>query len=127
MAQRVSQRLRFEFIAAMQREYKAGLGQEHDESGGFHAPIAEACRDLMRLGATYGRLAEMECNDERFGTKEERRQGSIERSVQRILKGAMPGAHAVFSGDPRGNTIKVTVPSGRTDDWGDTGICVPTS
>ncbi len=31
----------------------------------------------------------------------------------------------VFSGDPRGAVLKIKVPSGRTDDWGQTGICVP--
>jgi hypothetical protein len=31
----------------------------------------------------------------------------------------------VFSGDPRGAVLKIKVPSGRTDDWGQEGICVP--
>ena len=31
----------------------------------------------------------------------------------------------VFSGDPRGAVVKLVVPSGRTDDWGETGLCVP--
>ena len=30
-----------------------------------------------------------------------------------------------FSGDPRGAVVKLVVPSGRTDDWGETGLCVP--
>ena len=30
-----------------------------------------------------------------------------------------------FSGDPRGAVVKLKVPSGRTDDWGQTGLCVP--
>ena len=36
------------------------------------------------------------------------------------------GATAAFSGDPRGACVKVVVPSGKTNDWGRTGICVPT-
>jgi len=32
----------------------------------------------------------------------------------------------VFSGGPRGACVKIRVPSGATDDWGQTGICVPT-
>ena len=32
----------------------------------------------------------------------------------------------VFQGDPRGACVKLTVPSGKTDDWGRTGVCVPT-
>lgn len=35
------------------------------------------------------------------------------------------GMEAIFQGDPRGAAIKLKVPSGRTDDWGQTGICVP--
>ena len=31
----------------------------------------------------------------------------------------------VFQGDPRGAVVKLVVPSGRTDDWGQTGLCVP--
>ena len=31
----------------------------------------------------------------------------------------------VFQGDPRGAVVKLKVPSGRTNDWGGTGICVP--
>lgn len=31
----------------------------------------------------------------------------------------------VFSGDPRGACVKIRVPSGKTDDWGQTGMCVP--
>lgn len=30
-----------------------------------------------------------------------------------------------FSGDPRGAVLKLKVPSGKTNDWGRTGICVP--
>jgi len=35
------------------------------------------------------------------------------------------GLTPVFSGDPRGAVVKLTVPSGRTNDWGQMGICVP--
>jgi len=31
----------------------------------------------------------------------------------------------VFQGDPRGAVVKLRVPSGKTDDWGQTGLCVP--
>lgn len=36
------------------------------------------------------------------------------------------GLSAVFSGDPRGAVVKLAVPSGKTNDWGQVGICVPT-
>ena len=31
-----------------------------------------------------------------------------------------------FLGDPRGAVVKLGVPSQRTNDWGQVGICVPT-
>ena len=30
-----------------------------------------------------------------------------------------------FQGDPRGAVVKLKVPSGKTDDWGQEGLCVP--
>lgn len=47
----------------------------------------------------------------------------IERRVRRRLSG-MP-FEPVFNGDPRGAVLKIKVPSGRTNDWGQEGICVP--
>jgi hypothetical protein len=35
------------------------------------------------------------------------------------------GFEAVFQGDPRGACVLLHVPSGRTDDWGRSGMCVP--
>ena len=35
------------------------------------------------------------------------------------------GVQPVFQGDPRGAVLKLQVPSGKTDDWGQVGICVP--
>ena len=44
----------------------------------------------------------------------------------RVVKLLAPyGIKPVFSGDPRGAVVKLRVPSGRTNDWGQTGICVP--
>lgn len=37
------------------------------------------------------------------------------------------GVSPIFNGDPRGATVKLSVPSGKTDDWGQVGICVPTA
>lgn len=31
----------------------------------------------------------------------------------------------IFGGDPRGCVLKLKVPSGKTNDWGHEGICVP--
>ena len=43
-----------------------------------------------------------------------------------ILRLLPAGFKAIHSGDPRGAVVKIKVPSGRTNDWGAQGICVPT-
>ncbi len=48
-------------------------------------------------------------------------------NVEQILGGVGSGFEAIFSGDPRGCVLKIKVPSGRTNDWGREGICVPSS
>ncbi len=47
-----------------------------------------------------------------------------ERRIARVL--APFNVSPVCQGDPRGACVKLRVPSGRTDDWGQTGVCVPT-
>lgn len=46
----------------------------------------------------------------------------VQRRVQQLCKDA--GLAPVFGGDPRGAVLLVTVPSGRTNDWGRRGIVV---
>jgi hypothetical protein len=98
---------------------------------------------LLHYGATYGRIQEFDCNapDARYGQDEynkrmqeawnreqERLHKKEEKIVERVEKlCAKIGCKAIFQGDPRGNTIKVQMPDGFTNDWGKEGICVPTS
>ena len=105
-------------------------------------------RRLMYYGATYGRVQEMACNapdfeydqnrpdaQERNKRREywwnkhiednERKEKRIEEKL--IALCAKFSCKPVFGGDPRGNTIKIQVPDGYTNDWGREGICVPTS
>lgn len=49
------------------------------------------------------------------------------RAESRVTRRCEPcGIVPIFNGDPRGAVVKLKVPSGRTDDWGQEGICVPT-
>lgn len=48
-----------------------------------------------------------------------------EADVVRVLQAAGGKLEPVFRGDPRGAVLKLKVPSGRTNDWGRTGVCVP--
>lgn len=113
----------------------------------------DVCRKVLRHAATHHRCAYMECSSEWAdrdrvpcpGIKREggcicdyayAKEGKHE-DVPRVAVQAQRAEHAivkalaphkvtpVFSGDPRGATVKLKVPSGRTDDWGQVGICVP--
>jgi hypothetical protein len=106
-------------------------------------PARDAARLLMRHGRTYARIQEAICNgvgtwhgesNESFGKRQarheawtEKREQQLERRIREICAALGPGFEPVFNGDPRGATVKIRVPSGRTNDWGGIGICVPTS
>mgnify|MGYP001567908682 CR=1 FL=1 len=126
---------REEFVAIMAQE---GL------------PVVVA-REMMRAAASLHRIAELECSSEaadrdrvpcpttvsnkyecccdyRDGQHEDvprvsAKSKRIEYKMRETLKryGMVP----VFAGNPRGAVFKVKVPSGRTNDWGREGVCVP--
>jgi hypothetical protein len=98
----------------------------------------------MRYGATYGRIQEFGCNSpdypngasneliariekrwEREAERLAKKETRIEAKVTELCK--QINAVPVFQGDPRGNTIKIRVSDGYTNDWGREGICIPTS
>jgi hypothetical protein len=100
---------KMEFAFAMARHSTATLNQ---------------IQRLLRFGATHGRLAETECNRQ-LTDAEIRKQENIQMDIIAIC--AELEIEARFSGDPRGNTVKIAVADGYTNDWGREGICVPTS
>ena len=130
--QKATQKARWEFIHLIMKHTTVPEGEAQ-----------RAALRLLRYGATYGRIAEFECSapDARYGQDEynkrmqeryEREQARLEKKETRITELVNElckaiGCKAVFSGDPRGNTIKIAVPDGYTNDWGKEGICVPTS
>lgn len=115
---------------------------------------ADVARRLLRYAATLQRIAELRCSSEaadrdrvrcpaeadlkyecccdfgyqtpgkhsdvpRVGAQSKR----IEYRVWQLCKAA--GLKPIFSGDPRGAVVKLVMPSGVTNDWGRTGLCVP--
>lgn len=117
--------------------------QRHDfenvliaESGDF-AKGRRAAELLCRHGKTYARIQEGNCNGpgdfasaaqiDRWQAAFEKREAQLEARIKAIVAELGPGFGVVLSGDPRGVTVKVVVPSGKTDDWGKEGICVPTA
>jgi len=99
------------------------------------------CDLLCRNGATLHRLSVMECNgtewhqwdtNESFNKRQarleeycERRTATTEALVRRRVAQLGKGFGVIFQGDPRGCVLKITVPSGHTNDFGREGICVP--
>ncbi len=117
---------------------------------GYNHDIAETCSLICRHATTYARLQEMSCNGhpaqeyypplpiERMNKLQNQWDAYIERRESQIIHRIIElveqlpfidGAsiEPIFDGDPRGATIKLVMPDNRTDDWGQTGICVPGS
>lgn len=129
---------RDEFVATLAREYPQLSSTQ----------IGSVAAQLMRLGRAYGRLQEAFCNGDYpadNGQRETRLcdqcglawatesfRGGVcpdcrtEAKIRTACAG-LPGSEPIFSGDPRGATVKLKLPSGRTDDWGQVGVCVPNS
>lgn len=84
---------------------------------------AAVSRTVLRHTNTLQRLSVEACN--RTLTHQEHvRDGRATTAIRLALEPY--GVTPIFSGDPRGACVKLQLPSGRTDDWGQTGLCVPT-
>ena len=83
---------------------------------------------ICRHGRTYARIQEMWCNEEMSErrTKEvEHKEALLERRITELATAC--NCKADFAGDPRGATVKIILPNGRTNDWAKEGWCVPTA
>lgn len=106
----------------------------------------DVTRLVLRHATTIQRLSVAECNGDWPCDNGERKvlpcpvceSGYVSSSIK---AGACPNCRAArhitaalkpygvvpdFQGDPRGACVKLKVPSGRTDDGGRIGLCVPT-
>ena len=109
-------REREEFVAVMTRELPKANTLD----------VIDLCRKLCRLAATHHRIAETVCSVEMTEAEAARLEKKDDRTEARITELCKPyGIMPVFSGDPRGCTVKLKVPSGNTNDWGGVGVCVP--
>lgn len=129
-------------MTSLQKERQAFIAAVNKEGVPEHVALL-----VLRDAGTIQRLAAAECNGDYPCDNGERKvkdcsvcEAGYARSALSI-KGVCPGCRAEariakrlvpfgvvpdFQGDPRGACVKLKVPSGRTDDWGRTGICVPT-
>lgn len=81
---------------------------------------------LMRLAEKHHKLMEDQCNGVEIYTRQGTPRAPLFRNRQAItylLSGI--GCGVLFSGDPRGCTVKIKFPDGATNDWGQDGFCVP--
>lgn len=117
---------KLEFALAMGRHTRASLRQ---------------VQALMRYAVTLQRLAEDDCNvatDDAGLGKRHHKRVSIQRKIRLVcaeialdgdrpntLRKAGMSCEAVFSGDPRGCVLKIRVPDGFSNSFGDEGIVVP--
>jgi hypothetical protein len=77
---------------------------------------------LLRLAAKYRRHAEHECNYT-LGEKQQMQQRDLSRAIHALAR-EIGATGVILSGDPRGCTVKLTVKSGATNDFGNEGICI---
>jgi hypothetical protein len=83
--------------------------------------VAMFCDEIVRLTRRHHRATEEYCN-----TGDPDGIEPIERKIRELISGFWgDNVTAKFSGDPRGATVKLQVPSGKTNDWNESGICVP--
>ena len=115
------------------------IRNESANTGLPYSARVHAAQLLMRHARTYSRIQEAVCNgvewltydtNESFGKRQDRhekwcekRDQQLEKRIRAIASGL--GFGVIFDGDPRGCTVKLTVPSGYTNDWGKAGLCVP--
>lgn len=107
-----------EFAALIQHEFPQLSAHE----------VAVAIQKLIRLGSRYRKLAIAYT-----GTMSEQEYTTRSRSVEEEMAEVVqeyfgPLCRLVFDGDPRGyGMIKLVVPSGRTNDFAQTGLVIPGS
>lgn len=101
----------------------------HDlRAHGTTATVADAKR-LMAKAKLHHRYCELLCSDEHFCADcnedgEHPAMVRLEKIIGQIIK-RIGCAGVIFSGDPRGCTVKLTFADGHTNDFGKEGYCVP--
>lgn len=107
---------RDEFVAVLTRELPDwSIGQ-----------VVDLAAKLMRYGRLSHRLAEALCNRE-LTAAEERQDTANDERIRLLVATLGVGFGCMISGDPRGATVKLILPSRRSNSFGGEGWCVPGS
>lgn len=117
------------------RELRKSLMPSFDGTASA-AGLLITCKRLVVLATRHHKLAENACNRE-LTKREEHEDAAIEKEIRELCEclppvpdkatGEPKKVRPKFQGDPRGATVKLVMPDGRYDDWGQEGICVPTT
>lgn len=86
--------------------------------------VIDLAAKLMRWGRQYCRLQEAACNRE-LTLAEQQAENRLETRIAVLCQ--EHGLGAIMGGDPRGATVKIELPSGRTNSLSGEGWCVPGS
>jgi hypothetical protein len=100
-------------------KFVAVLAREKPECSA--SEVAEQAVSLRSLARALQADNEAQCNDEGWS---EKKSDALAARAEKLL--AMFGLAARVQHDPRGASLKLVLPSGRTNDWGHEGYCVPT-
>ncbi len=107
-------RARYEFVAALTRELP-------DHSLGA---VAELASIVIHLGAKHRRLALALCHGQLDQPDYDKRQKQVRERLTKLL--GVLGIDVLFSGDPRGPTVRLKFRSGRSNTFGNDAWSVPT-
>lgn len=124
------------------RKFIEVVCKDSELSGLTYSVREGLARLLLRHAKTHGRLQEANCNgvgtwhnedpksfarrQDRFEKQIEKKETQIEKRITEIAMAL--GFTVEFGGDPRGYTVKLTLPSGAYNSWGgkECGYGVPT-
>lgn len=98
-------------------EFASVLTKEYPDKTPFQ--IAEDGYALHRLAVNLQRLNEQYCNGNVDGDQYQVKKNVIRKKMHQL------GYDGLLNGDPRGAAIKLKLPSGKVNDWGNEGFCVP--
>ena len=86
-----------------------------------------ASKAIMQWATQHHELMEDSCNGVEVFDREGEPLPELKRCRENIQANAaaLGAKGVVFSGDPRGATVKLVFPDGHTNDWGKEGYCVP--
>lgn len=87
--------------------------------------VVSLITEILKLSKTHHKIQENQCNYQ-ISKAQQTREKNIETRIIEIIKLLFKKRGGViFSGDPRGATVKIILPSGYYDSWGGEGFCVP--